>query len=65
MSLLALFLIIVVVGVVVYCIHRFIPMAPPFKNIITIVAVIVVALLVLSAFGVLDAIRDVPVPRVK
>ena len=65
MSLLTLFLVLICIGVVVYCIHRFIPMAPPIKNLITIVAVVVCALLVLNAFGIIDALRGVQVPRVR
>jgi cytochrome c biogenesis protein CcdA len=64
MSLLGLFLVLILIGVVVYCIVRFIPMDPTIKNIVVIVAVIVCTLMALQAFGVLDALRGVQVPRV-
>jgi hypothetical protein len=63
MSLLALFFVIVVIGVVVYCIRRWAPMDQAFKDIVLWVGVGVVVLLLLHAFGVLDAIRGVQVPR--
>ena len=64
MNLMALFLVIVAVAVVTWCIRRYIPMDAEFKQIILIVAIAVVVLLLLSAFGVLDAVRGVRVPRV-
>lgn len=64
MSLLTLLLVILCAGVLVYCINRWIPMSQPFKSLLVIVAVVVVGLLVLNAFGVIDALRGVRVPRV-
>ena len=64
LSLLGLFLVIVVIGVVVYLIRRYAPMDQQFKDIILWVGVGVVILLLLHAFGVLDAIRGVQVPRI-
>ena len=64
MSLLSLILIIVLLGVLVYFINRFVPMDSRFKGLVVIVAVVVAALLVLQAFGILDALSGVRVPRV-
>lgn len=64
MSLLALFIIIVVIGVIVYVIQKYAPLDPIFKNIILWLGVGVVVLLLLNAFGVIDAIRGVQVPRI-
>ena len=65
MSILTLFLILICIGVVVYCITRFIPMQPAIKNVVVVVAVIVCVWLALDAFGIIDAIRGVRVPRVR
>jgi hypothetical protein len=65
MSLLTLLVVIICAGVLVYCINRWVPMSPPFKSILVIVAVIVIGLLVLNAFGVIDALSGVRVPRVR
>ncbi len=64
MSLLTLFFIIVVVGVVVYLIRRFAPMDQAFKDAVLWVGIGVVVFVVLEAFGILDAVRGVRVPHV-
>lgn len=65
MSLLTLLVIIILVGVAVYVIYRTPFIAQPFKSIAMIVALVVVGLLVLQAFGVLDSLRSISVPRFK
>lgn len=62
---LSLVITIIVVGVLLYCANRFIPMAPPIKNILNIVVVLCLVVYLLSAFGVFGHVRDVPVPQVR
>jgi uncharacterized membrane protein YjfL (UPF0719 family) len=64
MGLLELFLLICVIGVVVYLIRRFVPMDQSFKDFILWAGIGVVVLILLAAFGVLDALRGVRVPHV-
>lgn len=52
MSLIGLLVVLVVIGVALALLNQ-IPMAPPIRNIITIVAVLVAILFVLECFGVL------------
>jgi predicted membrane channel-forming protein YqfA (hemolysin III family) len=52
---------IAILGLVVYLVTTFIPMPPPFKTVIYVIAVVLLLLYVLSAFGALDTIS---VPRV-
>lgn len=52
MTFLSLILGIALVGLVVYLIERFIPMAEPFKILIRVIAAIVVILWLLEAFAV-------------
>lgn len=56
-----LLLTLVVVGVVLYLIETYIPMAAPIKLLIRIVVVLVIVLYLLQAFG----IADLPVPRLR
>jgi len=56
-----LLLFLVVLGVGLYLIETYVPMAAPIKLIIRIVVVIFIVLLLLKAFGV----ADVPVPQVR
>ena len=56
-----LILLLVVLGVGLYLIETYVPMAAPIKLIIRIVVVIFIVLLLLRAFG----ISDVPVPTVR
>ncbi|HSM63610.1 MAG TPA: Thivi_2564 family membrane protein [Gillisia sp.] len=60
MSLITLVIVLVVVGVVLWLINRFIPMQSSIKKILNVVVIIVVILWLLSAFGIigsLDTIR--------
>jgi hypothetical protein len=52
----------IVVGVLMWLVNTYIPMAQPFKNIVNIVVIIVVVLYVLNVFGVLGSING-PVPQ--
>lgn len=64
MSLIGLILVLVLVGVVLYLINTLIPMDSKVKLLLNIVVIIVLILFVLSAFGVLDDLRSVRVPKV-
>jgi hypothetical protein len=60
MSLITLVIVLVVVGVVLWLINRFIPMQSTIKKILNVVVIIVVIIWLLSAFGIienLDTIR--------
>lgn len=63
MSLLALVIILICLGVLLWAVKAYIPMDESLRKIVTIVVVIIAVLLVLNAFGVIDAIRGVQVPR--
>ena len=51
----------VIVGVVLWLITTYIPMAPPIKTVLTIVVVLVLCVWLLNVFGILD--YSVPVRR--
>ena len=53
MGLVQLIIALVIVGVVLYLVNTYLPMAPPIKTIINVVVVLVVCLWLLSAFGIL------------
>lgn len=54
MPLISIVIVLVVVGVLLWIINRYIPMAAPIKSILNIVVVIAVVLWLLSAFGILN-----------
>ena len=54
-------LVLVIVGVVLYMVQTYIPMAPPIKTVISVVAVVFVCLWLLQVFGV----SDIPVPQLR
>ncbi len=64
MTLLALAILIIVAGVLLWAATKYIPMNPQIKQILIIAVIAVVAVLTLDAFGVFDAIRGVQVPRI-
>lgn len=59
MSLLTLIFVIVLVGVLLWVVNRFIPMDAKIRSILNAVVVIVLVLWLLNAFGVLGSLRDV------
>lgn len=60
MPLITVVLVLIVVGVILWLINRFIPMQSTIKSILNVVVIVVVVLWLLSAFGIigsLDTIR--------
>ena len=54
MPIISLIIVLAIIGVGLYLLNTYVPMAPPIKTIINVVAVIAVILWLLSAFGLLD-----------
>ena len=63
MGLLHVIFVLVIFGVLLWAINKYIPMQPTIKNIINIVAVIAVVLWLLSIFfpGFMSGFHDIPV----
>lgn len=57
MPLLTIFLILIVVGVILWLVNTFIPMDSKIKSILNAVVVIIVIIWLLQAFGLLDSLR--------
>jgi hypothetical protein len=55
MSIIGLLVLLVVVGVALYLVNTYIPMAQPIKVIINVVVVLFLVIWLLSAFGLLGA----------
>lgn len=53
--------VLVVIGVCLYLVQTYIPMAAPIKTIITVVVVLFVCLWLLQIFGIFD----MPIPRLR
>lgn len=51
MDLLSLIVLLIVIGVLMYCVNRFIPMEPSIKQILNIVVIIAVVVFILSLFS--------------
>ncbi len=64
MSLLGLIVFILAIGVIIWVINKYAPIPAAFKQIILWVGIIVVVILVLQAFGIIDAVRGYRVPRI-
>lgn len=62
MSLISVVVVLVIVGVVLWLINTYIPMASSIKSILNIVVIIVVAIWLLQAFGILG---NVSAPSIK
>ena len=56
MSLISLVVVLIVVGVLLWLVNSFIPMAGSIKRILNIVVVVAVVLWLLSAFGILTSL---------
>ncbi len=59
MTLLNIFIVLIIVGVLLYIINRFIPMDSNIKSILNIVAVIVVIVWLLKVFGIFGSISNI------
>jgi len=65
MSLISLVVVLIVVGVLLWLVNTYIPMAQPIKTIINVVVIIAVVLWLLAAFGVLGDVDAVRVPHLR
>ncbi len=61
MPLLTIFIVLIVVGVILWLVNTYIPMDRKIKNILNVVVVIVVIVWLLKAFGVLSSLNSVHV----
>ena len=61
MPLLTIFIVLVVVGVILWLINNYVPMDRKIKNILNVVAVIVVVIWLLQTFGVLGSLKNIKV----
>ena len=61
MPLVNVVVILIVVGVALWAINAYIPMAPPVKKILNIVVVVAICVWLLQIFGVLDSVRNIRV----
>lgn len=61
MSLAIIILVLVVVGIILYLINKYIPMDQTIKTILNVVVVIILILWLLKAFGILDYLFSVKV----
>lgn len=65
MPILTVFIVIVLVGVLLWAVNQYIPMAPPIKNILNIVVVVFLVLWLLSLFGLFDALSTARVGHIR
>jgi len=65
MSLIALVLTLIVVGVLLWAVNTYIPMDEKIKKILNVVVLIVVVLWLLYAFGLLPISGDIRVPQLR
>jgi hypothetical protein len=63
MDLIQLLIVLIVIGVLLYFVNTYIPMAPPIKTLINIVVVVILLLWVLRLFGFGGYVIGVPRPR--
>jgi hypothetical protein len=62
MSLLGIVVPLIVVGVLLWLVNTYIPMADPIKKILTAVVIIAVVLWLLNAFGVFSYMGNIRIP---
>jgi hypothetical protein len=63
MSLLALVITLIVIGVLLWMVNTYIPMDAKIKNLMNIAVVVAVIFWLLYAFGVISSVSNVRVPR--
>lgn len=50
----ALIIVLVIVGLALYLINTYVPMAPPVKTILNVVVILILCLYMLNVFGITD-----------
>lgn len=63
MGIIEFFVLVLIIGLIVYLINRFAPIDPVFKNIILVAAVVFLLIVLLNAMGIIG--RDYQIPRLK
>lgn len=63
MTLLNIVVVLIVVGLVLWLVNTYIPMAGSIKSLLNIVVFVVVLIWVLQVFGLIGPIRGVRIPR--
>lgn len=63
MSLVTLFVVLIVVGVLLWLVNTYLPMDGKIKNILNVVVVIVVVIWLLQSFGVLGSLGSINVTQ--
>lgn len=61
MTLISFIVLLVVLGIIFYLVENFVPMSPPFKTVLRIVAVTILAFMVLALFHVISFPFTVPI----
>ncbi len=59
MSLLTIAIVIIVVGILLYCVNAYIPMDAAIKRILNIVVIVILVIWLLNAFGLIDYLKGV------
>lgn len=59
MSLIGILVTLIIIGVLLWLVETYIPMAPPIKTVIRVVVILVLCLWLLQVFGVLGPLSDV------
>jgi hypothetical protein len=65
MNLVSIVVVLVVVGLMLWLINTYIPMAGPIKSLLNIVVFIVVLIWILQVFGLIGPINGVHIPNLK
>ncbi|HUY28066.1 MAG TPA: Thivi_2564 family membrane protein [Candidatus Binataceae bacterium] len=65
MTLVTIVVVLVVVGLVMWLINTYIPMAGPIKSLLNVVVFIVVAIWLLQGFGIIGNISGVRIPQLR
>ncbi len=61
MPLVTVIIVLVVVGVALWAINTYIPMAKPVKTILNVVVVAILVIWLLQSFGIIDSVRGIKV----
>lgn len=59
MPLISILILLIIVGILMYCVNAFIPMASPYKELVNIVVVLFVLVWLLQVFGALGPLQGV------
>lgn len=65
MPIISILVVLIVIGLLMWLVNTYLPIAQPFKTIINVIVILCVAIWLLQVFGVMGSLGQVSAPRLR